>query len=238
MPLGRPVEAPWGFVSLCGRSPVDCAEENTPQARARVVLAARAIARARWDRAMQLAARHGVLSRPAVAASIERAPAADQARPGDDEAAPPPAAAGPEADRARLDLDAKTWEKLNRINVHVNRAIRPASDLQVYGVRDWWVAPLSSGLPPYGDCKDYALEKRRELIRAGVPAKALSLATARTAGGEPHAVLIVAARQGDYVLDNLDRNIRLWSRTPYAWEARQSPGDPLVWLAVVGAPQG
>jgi predicted transglutaminase-like cysteine proteinase len=188
---------------------------------------------------MQLAASRGALSRPAVAASLrrERTTAARLWRsPEEDPAEPPvaePSTAAPvAADPVRIDLDQRTWDALRRINTRVNRAIRPASDQQVYGVRDWWVAPLSSGLSPYGDCKDYALEKRRELIAAGVPARTLALALADTPWGELHAVLVVDTRQGDYVLDNIDPRIRLWSRTPYLWRSRQSPNDPMVWLAV------
>ena len=219
MPLGPPVDAPWGYVSLCNRSPVDCVNEDTPQARARAVLAARALARARWERAMQ---QRGM--RPAAGAPNANAGAAG--------AAMRPAAA---AESWRIDLRA-AWGTLQRINDHVNRTIRPANDRQVHGVSDWWIAPMASGQAPMGDCKDYALEKRRELIAAGIPARALTMALVRTARGEPHAVLVVATLEGDYVLDNLTSEIRPWSRAPYSWQARQSPGDPMVWLSVRSGP--
>jgi predicted transglutaminase-like cysteine proteinase len=245
MPLGAPVEAPVGFVSLCMRSPVDCVQEDTPQARAGAVLQAQSLARARWQRVMELAASRGQIEAPPPPPASIGAPAG-AAQPGDGETAQAepaliPAAAtvpatatstSPPTGDARLALDAATWMRIRQINAYVNRAIRPASDLDVYGVRDWWVAPLSSGLAPYGDCKDYVLEKRRELIAAGVPSRNLSIALVRTEWGESHAVLVVATQQGDLVLDNLSGAIKTWDRTPYAWEARQSATDPLVWLAV------
>jgi predicted transglutaminase-like cysteine proteinase len=253
MPLGAPVEAPVGFVSLCMRSPIDCVHADTPQARAGAVLQAQAIARARWQRVMELAASRGQIeAAPPPPASIG-APAAAAPTPAPSPApvqtqaqaqaqtepqpvvilasATPPAPAAAASD-ARITLDGAAWTRLRQINAYVNRTIRPASDMDVYGARDWWVAPLSSGLAPYGDCKDYVLEKRRELIGAGLPAQALSIALVRTAWGESHAVLVAATSQGDLVLDNLSGEIKPWDRTPYAWVARQSASDPLLWLAV------
>ncbi len=217
MPLGPPVDAPWGYVSLCNRSPVDCVNEDTPQARARAVLAARALARARWERAMQ---QRGM--RPAVGAANANAVGANAGAAAEQTSI---------AEPWRIPRKA-AWGTLQRINDHVNRTIRPADDRRVYGVSDWWIAPLSSGQAPLGDCKDYALEKRRELIAAGIMARALSMALVRTAWGEAHVVLVVATLEGDYVLDNLTSEIRHWSHAPYSWQARQSPSDPMVWLSV------
>lgn len=243
MPLGAPVEAPVGFVSLCMRSPVDCVQDDTPQARAGAVLQAQSLARARWQRVMELAASRGEIEAPPPSPASIGAPTG-AARPAEAETAqaepvliPASATSTPTAPPtamtdAKLALDAATWTRMRQVNAYVNRAIRPASDLDVYGVRDWWVAPLSSGLAPYGDCKDYVLEKRRELIAAGLPPRALSIALVRTPWGESHAVLVVATQQGDLVLDNLSGAIKPWDRTDYAWEARQSASDPLVWLAV------
>ena len=275
MTLGAAVEAPSGFVSLCMRSPVDCVQTDTPQARAGAVLQARSIARASWQRAIARAAAKGLIETPAPAPASIGAPNAvtgqtssaaaalsdpssppapsvtlptpaptPQAGPSaaPNVTAPTPAivseAATPvlDAQTDKVALDVATWSKLVRINTFVNRAIRPASDLEVYGVSDWWATPLSSGLAPFGDCKAYVLEKRRELIAAGIPGSALSIAVVRTPWRELHAVLVVATEDGDLVLDNLNRDIRPWTQTAYTWEARQSPSDPLVWQAVQGQP--
>jgi len=45
----------------------------------------------------------------------------------------------------------------------------------------------------YGDCNNYALEKRRELIALGWPRAALLLAAAVTETGEGHLVLVARA---------------------------------------------
>jgi predicted transglutaminase-like cysteine proteinase len=258
MPLGGPVDAPVGYVSLCMRSPIDCVQSDTPQTRANAVLQAQTIASARWQRVMELAASRGQIeAAPPPPASTGAPPsaavAADASAPVSQAAAsfvpqpslpqpavltlasatvPAPAPALAPTTDLQITLDEPTWARLRQINAFVNRAIHPAKDLEVYGVKDWWVAPISMGLRPLGDCKDYVMEKRRELIGAGLPSRALTIALVRTAWGESHAVLVVATSQGDLVLDNLSPDIRPWDRTPYAWEARQSAEDPLVWLAV------
>jgi predicted transglutaminase-like cysteine proteinase len=232
MRLGAQVEPPWGFVALCSRSPIDCVDDDTPQARARAVLAARAIAAERWRRALQSAARHQPPAPPEAAAAIDEAPAADARGARDEPAAAPPDAPAATAQPGDDARDGLSLAVLRRVNAYVNAAIIPARDEQVYGVRDWWTAPLSSGGTPYGDCKDYALEKRRELIALGAPASALSIALVRTRRGELHAVLVATTRRGDVVLDNLTSRIRAWDATDYRWQARQSAKDPMVWLSV------
>ncbi len=83
----------------------------------------------------------------------------------------------------------------------------------------------------YGDCEDYALEKRRQLIAAGVPETALSMAVAFTARGESHAVLMVSLESGDWVLDNLTPWATPWGDLNYRWVERQIPGTAL-WTTV------
>jgi predicted transglutaminase-like cysteine proteinase len=120
---------------------------------------------------------------------------------------------------ATLVLDSENWALLNRVNRSVNRRIRNASDLSNYGQLDYWQAP--SGSSPRGDCEDYVLTKREELIAAGVPATALSIAIVETRWGESHAVLLVAGDTGEVVLDNLSSWISRWDRTDYTWRERQ-----------------
>lgn len=107
---------------------------------------------------------------------------------------------------------------LTRINAEVNRSIRPQND-----TRDVWT--LS---PRYGDCEDYAITKRHRLIRVGLPAGALRIATVKTSWGEAHAVLIAKTYGGDLVLDNLRPEIVARSRAGYSrW--RVATADPKVW---------
>ncbi|MEK1930631.1 MAG: transglutaminase-like cysteine peptidase [Pararhizobium sp.] len=55
-------------------------------------------------------------------------------------------------------------------------------------------------LPGAGD--DHAMMKRSQLIRAGLPAGALRLASVTTPEGRSHSVLIVATSSGEFVLDH------------------------------------
>lgn len=123
------------------------------------------------------------------------------------------------------------WKRVRQINGLINRQYRSATDARIYGRNEYWARP-SGNERRLADCEDYVLEKRAALIDAGVPADALTIATARTWRGEHHAVLILATSEGDFVLDNLVRDVRPWSRSPYRWGVRQSSSDPLVWNAV------
>lgn len=126
------------------------------------------------------------------------------------------------------DLDKRAWSIVRTVNRRINQRFRPATDARIYGRNEFWTRP-SSTRSALADCEDYALEKRAALIAEGIPAAALTIATALTATNEPHAVLVLETTKGDYVLDNLSRDVRRWSRIDYTWEARQSASDPLVW---------
>lgn len=119
---------------------------------------------------------------------------------------------------------------LRQINNAENRRIQSVPDAQYWGRADLWIAP--EGVGAIGDCEDYALAKRRELIRAGLPASALSMAMVRTWRGEDHAVLVVSTQTEDYVLDNLIGDVRPWRKAPYTWLSRQSANNPLIWRSV------
>lgn len=120
---------------------------------------------------------------------------------------------------------------LNQVNQAVNREVKKASDLDLYGMPEYWSLPRVIDGKMYGDCEDYALEKRRRLIAAGVPESALSLAVAVTARGESHAVLMISLKGGDMVLDNLTPWATPWEDLNYRWVQRQVPGTAL-WTTV------
>lgn len=146
-----------------------------------------------------------------------------------------PADAGHEmSDYMRIDMDARVTNIVRSVNDEVNRIMRGASDQEIYHVADYWNAPpLVRGVR--GDCEDFALEKRRLLIENGIPAAAISIAIVRTRRGEDHAVLIVSTWQGDYVLDNLQYDVRPWQKDDYTWISRQGPADDLSWVSLAPA---
>lgn len=119
---------------------------------------------------------------------------------------------------------------LDRINRAVNSAILEQDDRITYGVEDYWAIPTLKGKDVYGDCEDYVLMKRRDLIAAGVPAGALFIAVVKLRDGKDHAVLLVAADRGEMVLDNRTPWIVSWREESYRWIARQAPGGPFAWI--------
>jgi len=134
----------------------------------------------------------------------------------------------------RVTLDKKTLAELRKTNKRVNGMIRPDSDMALFHQVDVWGAKVGTDGRLYGDCEDYVLIKRRQLIESGLPAEALSIAVARNTRGELHAVLVVATDRGDYVMDNLSYWVRPWSEVPYKWIMRQVNGSADDWRAVVG----
>ena len=100
-------------------------------------------------------------------------------------------------------------------------------DLEHWGVIERWSYPDDG----YGDCEDYALLKRRMLIESGWPREALLLTVVR-GEREGHAVLTVTTDKGDYVFDNLNSDVLLWSNTSYRFIKRQSQYDPNVWVSL------
>ena len=66
---------------------------------------------------------------------------------------------------------------LRRVNRRVNRHVRQMSDEARFGRHDLWRAS-GMGRGAAGDCEDIAIEKRKLLVDAGVPADRLFLAVA------------------------------------------------------------
>jgi predicted transglutaminase-like cysteine proteinase len=128
-----------------------------------------------------------------------------------------------------IDLNAKRRAELVRVNAAVNREIRPERINDTVVGEKWLIAPKS------GDCHDYAVTKRHELLGRGWPARSLLLAEVVTSWGEHHLVLVVRTRQGDFVADNLNANIRNWSKTPYQWVRVELPVNPMFWSTIKAA---
>jgi predicted transglutaminase-like cysteine proteinase len=84
----------------------------------------------------------------------------------------------------------------------------------------------------YGDCEDYVLLKQRMLIQSGWPRQALLMTVVRDKNEESHAVLTVTTDKGDYVLDNQNEHILLWSKTRYRFVKRQSQSNPNEWVSL------
>lgn len=90
----------------------------------------------------------------------------------------------------------------------------------------WLVAPR------YGDCNDYAVTKRHELLAHGWPSHSLLLAEVEVAWGEHHLVLVVRTREDDLVLDNLKSDVRPVSQITYRWVRAQQMENPKFWSTI------
>jgi len=110
---------------------------------------------------------------------------------------------------------------LKLVNRRVNAAIRPRSD----NGTDSWSANATSG-----DCEDYVMSKRQQLISRGVPAGALHVAYTTTRSGEGHAVLVVQTDAGRLVLDNLVSEVKTLDASGYRVQ-RMSSGGLLQWVS-------
>ncbi|AHB49009.1 transglutaminase [Hyphomicrobium nitrativorans NL23] len=117
--------------------------------------------------------------------------------------------------------------ELDEVNRWVNHAIAPATDMEIYGVSEFWTFPVDRG-----DCEDYALLKQKILIQRGWPKSSLLLTVVRDEKGEGHAVLTARTSQGDFVLDNKIDDVRLWNASGYYFLMRQSYLDPRVWVSL------
>jgi len=114
-------------------------------------------------------------------------------------------------------LTRKRWADVVEVNNHINRAVKPITDQEYYGVEEHWTYPKE-----YGDCEDYVLLKRYMLLQRGWPESSLLITVVKQPNGDGHAVLTVRTSKADFILDNLDNKVKQWNHTPYRYLKRQS----------------
>jgi predicted transglutaminase-like cysteine proteinase len=76
------------------------------------------------------------------------------------------------------------------------------------------------------------LEKRKRLMAAGFPRQSLLITVVRDKKGDGHAVLMVRTDRGDFILDNVEEEVRLWTDTGYRFIKRQSQENPVRWVSL------
>ncbi|HEX2137432.1 MAG TPA: transglutaminase-like cysteine peptidase [Microvirga sp.] len=123
-------------------------------------------------------------------------------------------------------------ELLDAVNRRVNRTVLPVRDIDARGVIDRWEYPPDGR----GDCEDIQLLKRKYLVEAGVPRRALLMTVVLDGRGDGHAVLTVRTAREDLILDNLSDEIRRWDQTGYTFIKREAP-TPTGWAFVEQAPE-
>lgn len=127
--------------------------------------------------------------------------------------------------QAPLHLEETNWKTILKINFTVNTTIVPMTDMEQYGVDEYWAIAKTAG-----DCEDYALLKRKLLHDAGVPYSDLLMTVVLQPNGEGHAVLTVRTDRGDFILDNMRNKVMLWSETEYKYLKRQATEDSARWV--------
>lgn len=126
-----------------------------------------------------------------------------------------------------VELTPDLWAKIIEINNAVNMAVMPRTDMEQWGIEEYWSYP-----DVYGDCEDYVLEKKRLLMQAGVPAGNLLMTVVRQPNGDGHAVLTINTNAGDYVLDNMELRVLPWTETRYQYLKRQSSRNSGQWVSI------
>jgi predicted transglutaminase-like cysteine proteinase len=127
-------------------------------------------------------------------------------------------------------MTSKLLHDISAVNLSVNTRVKPMSDMDNYGKDEWWAYPDNG----FGDCEDYALEKRRELNSLGIAVANLLMTVVRKPDGEGHAVLTVRTDKGDFILDNLTDKVRLWNQTSYRYLKRQASDNTGHWVSILG----
>ncbi len=130
-------------------------------------------------------------------------------------------------DTRPLHLTNVNWQQIVGENLSVNKRIKPMTDMQLYGVEEYWAYPTWAG-----DCEDYVLLKQRELQRAGFPITDLLITVVRKPDGEGHAVLTVRTDRGDFILDNLNDKVVRWNATNYTYLKRQADNNTGRWVSI------
>ena len=125
-----------------------------------------------------------------------------------------------------IELTRPAWSDIVRVNAEVN-SIPAFTDMEIYGVEEFWEYPTTAA-----DCEDYALLKRQRLNEIGYPLGALLLTTARDSRGGGHAVLTVVTTLGDFILDNLEQKVLLWSDAKIYFLKRQSQRNLNQWVSL------
>jgi predicted transglutaminase-like cysteine proteinase len=123
----------------------------------------------------------------------------------------------------------ETMDQLDSVNRAINQHITPTHKYARGPIENWRLNPNT------GDCTDFAVTKRHDLLAQGWLSEALLLAEVKLRStGEHHLVLVARTENADLVLDNLQQGIRKFSDTlaDYQWLRIQSSANPRFWNSV------
>lgn len=104
-------------------------------------------------------------------------------------------------DRSRTDR-----EKLEKVNRFFNSRIRFASDMEVWGIQDYWATPIEFLCKGAGDCEDFAIAKYFTLKAMGVDDEKLRITYVKAIQYNIHHMVLTYYSKPEaepLVLDNL-----------------------------------
>ncbi len=133
------------------------------------------------------------------------------------------------AEAETVELTPKLWRTVTSLNVRINREIEPVTDMDHWGIVERWDMAEDGR----GDCEEYVLVKRKRLVEAGIPRRALRVVVVIDEENAGHAVLMLRTDRGDYILDNKRNAVLLWHQTGYIFVKRESQ-DRIGWVALGG----
>lgn len=132
----------------------------------------------------------------------------------------------------QVNLTENVSQLIRHINETVNQQVKPLLDISHWGVADQWDFAEDG----YGDCEDYQLLKRRLLVQAGIPHRAMRMTVVIDETGQGHAVLTVRTHLGDFILDNRTDLVLAWNDTGYQFVKREGSFPDLKWVALSNEP--
>ena len=122
-------------------------------------------------------------------------------------------------------LTNNSLEIIEAVNRNVNRSIAPRRDLDHWGKIDQWDLPIDGE----GDCEDYQLLKRKLLVEAGLPRRAMRMTVVIDETGQGHAVLTIRTADGDLIFDNRADAVLRVHEVAYEFIKRES-SHAVEWL--------
>ena len=129
----------------------------------------------------------------------------------------------------KVELTPKLWRTVTSTNVRVNAEIQPITDMDHWGILERWDMAEDGK----GDCEEYVNIKRKRLVEAGIPRRALRIVVVIDEENAGHAVLMLRTDKGDFILDNKRNAVLPWHQTGYVYIKRESQ-DRIGWVPLGG----
>jgi predicted transglutaminase-like cysteine proteinase len=133
------------------------------------------------------------------------------------------------AEPDKVELTSRVWKMVTSVNVRVNNEIEPVTDMDHWGIIERWDMAEDGR----GDCEEYVNIKRKRLVEAGIPRRALRVVVVIDEENAGHAVLMLRTDKGDFILDNKHNAVLAWHQTGYVFIKRESQ-DRQEWVALGG----